>query len=46
MKTLLISLVALLCAVLYFRSFRFDFLDLTGPQSDITWEDITEDLCP
>lgn len=46
MKMLLISLLTTLWTAVFFRSPRFDFLDLTGEQFDISWDDITEDLWP
>lgn len=46
MKTLLIGLLTALWAIVLFRPNRFDCLDFTGDQFDISWDDITEDLWP
>lgn len=46
MKTLLISLMSLLAAVVLTGSFRMDYLDFEDPDLDITWDDIDEDLWP
>jgi hypothetical protein len=46
MKTLLISVLAVLYAMVIARPSRFDHLDLTSDKFDISWEDITDDLWP
>ncbi len=46
MKTLMLSLLALLGAMILFQSTRFDFLDFTSTTYDISWDEITEDLWP
>lgn len=40
MKTLLISWLA----TIFFRSARFDYLDLASDKFDITWDEIIDDL--
>lgn len=46
MKAYLIYCLALVVAMVLFRSIRFDFFDLKSDKFDITWDDITEDLWP
>lgn len=46
MKTFLICLLSALWAMVLLRPNRFDYLDFTGDQFDISWDDITEDLWP
>lgn len=46
MKLLITWFLLLPCAVLLFRTTRFDHLDFTGDQFDISWDDVTDDLWP
>ncbi|UFH52207.1 hypothetical protein [Spirosoma sp. KNUC1025] len=46
MKTLLIYFLTLLLTTVYFRTSWFDSLDITSDNSDISWDEITEDLWP
>ncbi|WP_255516905.1 hypothetical protein [Larkinella sp. C7] len=44
MKTVLISLITVLCALIWSGFSRFDLYDTDD--SDITWDEIDEDLWP
>lgn len=46
MKLLILSLVTLFGAIGLFDSTRFDHLDITSDKFDISWDDITDELCP
>ncbi len=46
MKLFILSLVTLFGAIGIFDSTKYDHLDITGDQFDISWDDITDELCP
>lgn len=44
MKTLLISLLHVVCAAALFYFFRFNVLDLDRLIVDLTWDDLNEEV--